>query len=274
MFRLGSAPNCGDSVDGGAGRDTANYELRSGTLTIDLDGTADDGETADVDNIKTTIEVVMGGEGGDTITGGALDEELHGGVGNDTLTGGAGADTLVGGTGTDTLNGGAGNDTFNEKDIDDAPYIKVFTAFGNADIINGGADFDKCDYGRAAATAMAFTLCTSTTLTGAGCTSSNNDGPSGENDDLTNCDHLIGGGGVDTVTGSEGDDTVEGGPGDDIMNAGDGNDTLFGDAGDDTLNGENGEDSLDGGPATVANTINGGEGDDVCVEGTVTACEL
>ncbi len=274
MFRLGSLANCSDVVDGNAGRDTANYELRSAVMTIDLDSAADDGDNAvtENDNIKTTVEVVMGGENNDIITGGAADEELHGGIGNDTLTGGAGADTLVGGTGNDILLGGVGNDTISEKAIDDTPYIKVFTTFGGADVINGGTDFDVCDYGRAAATAMAFTLCTSATVNAAGCATSNDDGPAGELDDLTNCDHLIGGGGIDTVTGSDGDDTVEGGAGADVINGGAGNDTLFGDADNDTLNGGDGEDSLDGGGGT--NTIDGGEDVDICLEGTLTACEL
>jgi Ca2+-binding RTX toxin-like protein len=273
MFRLGAATNCGDAVDGGAGTDTANYEMRSANLSLDIDGSPDDGDGTENDNVKTTVEIVMGGEGNDTITGGTGNDELHGCIGNDALTGGSGNDTLVGGPGIDTLLGGVGDDRINEKDTDDTGYIKTVSAFAGADIVNGGAGFNTCDYGRAATTAMAFTLCySSTNVTTAACTNSNDDGP--ENDDLTNCTHLIGGAGIDTVTGSDGDDTVEGGAGNDIISGGAGNDTLFGDDDDDTLNGNAGDDSLDGGPASTANTLNGGDDEDICIEGTPTACEL
>ena len=54
----------------------------------------------------------MGGDGADTLNGGADDDMLSGGAGDDTLNGGDGADTLTGGAGDDDLNGGVGDDTF------------------------------------------------------------------------------------------------------------------------------------------------------------------
>ena len=45
--------------------------------------------------VEITIgEILVGGEGDDTLTGGAGDDQLFGGGGDDTLTGGAGADTF------------------------------------------------------------------------------------------------------------------------------------------------------------------------------------
>ena len=57
----------------------------------------------------------MGGNGADTISGGAGNDSLTGGTAADTISGGAGADVLDGGTEgavVDTLTGGAGADTF------------------------------------------------------------------------------------------------------------------------------------------------------------------
>ncbi|MEM6620368.1 MAG: M10 family metallopeptidase C-terminal domain-containing protein, partial [Pseudomonadota bacterium] len=68
---------------------------------------------------NTSIEVAVGGDGRDTISGsnkqntllGGRDKDLLRGLkGSDTLDGGNGADRLQGGTGKDSLDGGAGAD--------------------------------------------------------------------------------------------------------------------------------------------------------------------
>ncbi len=53
---------------------------------------------------------MLGGAGGDTLTGGTVADLLVGNGGNDTLNGGAGNDVLLGGGDIDTLDGGTGND--------------------------------------------------------------------------------------------------------------------------------------------------------------------
>jgi Ca2+-binding RTX toxin-like protein len=57
-----------------------------------------------------TIESVIGGTLGDTLTGNTLANVLAGGAGNDNLNGGTGKDILIGGIGADTLSGGSGED--------------------------------------------------------------------------------------------------------------------------------------------------------------------
>lgn len=54
--------------------------------------------------------VGIGGEGNDTLLGGAGDDTLRGNPGNDSLVGGAGDDNLIGDAGNDTLIGGDGDD--------------------------------------------------------------------------------------------------------------------------------------------------------------------
>jgi uncharacterized delta-60 repeat protein len=54
--------------------------------------------------------MLNGGDGDDSITGGAGEDLIFGGSGNDTLTGGAGNDFLIGGDGSDRIVGSAGND--------------------------------------------------------------------------------------------------------------------------------------------------------------------
>ncbi|HTV18736.1 MAG TPA: hypothetical protein VMG12_08700 [Polyangiaceae bacterium] len=266
VFQMGWAANCSDILDGGAGSDMANYELRTAALTIDIDGAADDGETEN-DNVKTTVEGVMGGSGDDSITGSTGNDDLHGGIGLDTIAGGTGNDSICGGLGNDVLLGGAGEDYFNEKDTADPVYVDTTILAGSGgDIINGGADLDKGDFARAAT--MLVTLCASTNVTGAGTCTGTNDAANNDtqdNDDLTNIEYFVGGAGADSIFGSSADDIIEGGGAGDTISGGAGNDTLYGEAGSDLLDGEAGDDTLDGAAGT--NTLIGGTGDDLCTLG-------
>jgi Ca2+-binding RTX toxin-like protein len=279
IFRMGSAKNCGDAVDGGLGRDMASYELRTNSLTLDIDASADDGETAEADTLKVGLEVVVGGSAADSIVGGAGDDELHGGGGTDFISGGAGADTIVGGPGADTLLGGAGEDVFNETDTPDVAFTGTVLPSDltvESDLINGGADTDTANYGRASTVAMTVTLCSApTNVTSSGaCAGGAGDGP--ELDDITNCEHFIGGAGADTITGTASDDFIEGGLGADSIVGGAGTDQLFGDGGNDSLEGGDGDDTLDGGAGTT-NRNDGGNGEDVCSQAAASLsfnCEL
>jgi Ca2+-binding RTX toxin-like protein len=103
----GSGP---DVLDGGPGVDTVTYAARTLNVAATLDGTANDGQTAEADNVLNT-ENLTGGAGNDRLTGNAASNILRGGAGNDRLTGLAGNDTLIGGAGTDIAAGGTGTDT-------------------------------------------------------------------------------------------------------------------------------------------------------------------
>lgn len=73
-------------------------------------------------------DLLNGNEGNDILSGGGGSDTVNGGDGGDTITGDAGIDYLSGGAGDDLLNGGLGNDRF------------IFQgAFGN-DTIAGGFD--------------------------------------------------------------------------------------------------------------------------------------
>jgi Ca2+-binding RTX toxin-like protein len=271
MIELGAAPNCADLIDGGTGRDTASYALRSAGVTVTLDNAGNDG-ASEQDNVKTTLEVVLGGDGSDAITGGTTHDELHGGPGNDVIKGAAGDDTLVGGAGNDSLVGEAGDDYFDESSVADAAYEKPVSAFDGRDVIHGGAGLNICDYHRGTTTPGTFSLCYSATATI--CAGASNDGP--ENDNLTNCGHLMLDDGADSVTGSDSDDLIEGGGGADTISGAAGNDRLFGDAGNDRLFGGEGGDVLDGGPDQVSGS-DGGPGPDICVSvvaASSTNCEI
>lgn len=67
------------------------------------------------DTLRGVIDaknILVGGEGNDTLTGGRTVDTLIGGDGRDTLLGARGADQLDGGLGKDRLNGSLDNDIF------------------------------------------------------------------------------------------------------------------------------------------------------------------
>ena len=104
-----------DSLDGGTERDVATYAGRGASDPVDvsLDGAANDGGTIDGnanDNVRTTVEQVIGGAGDDELTGNDVANMLTGNGGADTLTGAGGADNLFGGDGVDALAGAADRD--------------------------------------------------------------------------------------------------------------------------------------------------------------------
>ncbi|HEX8052525.1 MAG TPA: hypothetical protein VF517_05990 [Thermoleophilaceae bacterium] len=194
-----------DTMNGGANGatgDTVSYAARSGSVTADNDGVADDGENGLVvptnpgqppaspqnegDNVGATVENITGGSGNDSLTGDGAANALTGNGGDDTLDGNAGADTLGGGAGDDDLDGAADGDTINGDSGDD-------TADGGAgtDTVNGGNGFDRLD----------------------------------------------GGAGTDTVNGDAGGDTIGAMDGAaDTVNCGTGTDNVLPDASGDTVN--------------------------------------
>ena len=88
-----------DSFDGGSQvstGDTVDYEPTSAApLTIDIDDDADDGRncpaTCEGDDVRTSVENVIGDSSNDKITGSSLPNRLEGGSGDDTLAGGPGS---------------------------------------------------------------------------------------------------------------------------------------------------------------------------------------
>lgn len=110
-----------DSLVGGDDTDTADYSARTAALTIDLDDVDDDGEAGEGDNVSSTIEIVLGGSGNDSLTGNALGQTLVGNGGTDTLTGLAGDDQLLGRDGVDgeQLNCGDGAADVADRDPGD-----------------------------------------------------------------------------------------------------------------------------------------------------------
>ena len=285
-----------DTLDGRAGADTLRGGKGDDVYLVDALDKIKEAADGGVDTIRTVLshyELITGVEiliydGSGSFTG-------KGGEGDDTIIGGALGDRLDGRGGSDVLKGGAGDDTYI---FDDAFDHAVETAGGGVDLVLA--------YG-----AKATLDANVENLTNAGGGAFVGVGNNGKNvlrgGDST--DALDGGGGEDTLIGGKGNDTylldrngdviietadggdademrvtfsatirkyVEkmvlvgdgdlngfGGKSNDTIVAGNGNNKLVGAGGDDVLIGNFGDDTLNGGGG--ADTMNGGSSNDVYI---------
>jgi Ca2+-binding RTX toxin-like protein len=110
-----------DQVSPDTGIDIASYATASAgvTVTLQINGNAQNTIGAGSDTISGEFEGLIGSAHHDTLTGsykadtiegGDGDDALDGWLENDTLRGGGGDDVLIGGEGVDKLDGGAGDD--------------------------------------------------------------------------------------------------------------------------------------------------------------------
>jgi uncharacterized repeat protein (TIGR01451 family) len=142
-----------DTFTGGDGFDAVIYATRVDSVTVTLDGVANDGSTGEGDNVGAGMEDAVGGNGNDHFTGDAGDNLFFGGPGVDILDGAGGDDSLIGDADADELIGGVGFDLFDAGDGNDTVQSRdgleddVFCGEG-ADTVNGEeADFieDDCE---------------------------------------------------------------------------------------------------------------------------------
>lgn len=90
---VGNAP-C-DGVDCVIGtKDAVSYSTQTAAVTASLDGLANDGLAGENENIPSSVEKLVGGQGADTLTAGTYPALLDGGLGADTIRGGSANDVL------------------------------------------------------------------------------------------------------------------------------------------------------------------------------------
>lgn len=112
-------------------------------LLLASDGQSGSGQRA--------VTVRVGGNGGETINGGAGTDVIFGVNGTDTLNGNGGADYVCSGNGTGTTNGGDGNDTMDGQHGDD-----VLNGGDGDDFLIGGKGNDRFSGGLGTDTILDF----------------------------------------------------------------------------------------------------------------------
>jgi Ca2+-binding RTX toxin-like protein len=221
-----------DVLDGGADDDTADYSTAQFSVSVDLDGNADDGTPFEGDRVEADVERVIGSMFDDRLAAVSGDHTLVGGLGNDELSGGSGADRLDGGPGNDRLNGGVGDD-----------------------VLLGGDGYDLGDYARRF-DPVALDLRAGLAILDRG------SGPRRvrETDNLYDVEAARGTSHADLLRGGPGPNLLLGGPGDDLLDGGPGADALVGGGGRDRAD-------YSSRRAPVAVTLDGQPGDGAAGEG-------
>jgi Ca2+-binding RTX toxin-like protein len=110
-LKEGSAPNGADNLSGDSGNDTVDYSFRPAPVNVAIDDQAFDGDrrSQERDNVRSTIDRVLGGAGSDVLIG--RDGPA------DTFVGGAGDDVIDPLRGDDHVDGGAGIDQIRLRDL-------------------------------------------------------------------------------------------------------------------------------------------------------------
>lgn len=214
--------------------ETASCPIATTPTGLLLDG----GEGADLLAVEPSVPATVsarltGGNGADTLIGGAGDDSLNGssGPGNgDQLYGGPGDDALAEGS---VLDGGGGSD------------LLIADSCGEA--IDGGPGIDSVSFARSAYEGVEATLGGTAGIAPygsfpGGCPTEHGGPPPSQISNSVeriegspNDDILTGDGGPNTILGRGGDDEIHGAGGDDFLVGGQGSDAIYGESGADRL---------------------------------------
>jgi Ca2+-binding RTX toxin-like protein len=228
----------GDVLSGGLGTgDTADYSTAGGAVTVTIGAAADDGEVAEGDDVKTSVENVIGGPFDDNITGSSSDNRLTGGLDPDPLAddGDTGDDTLVGGLGNDALSGLDGDDNLSGGE--------------DTDTLNGGVGADVMDGGLGADDRVTYAGRPGGVKVNQNRAGDDGQGGGAEGDDVrANVERVTGTAFADLLVGwNLGPTILFGGLGSDLLNGGNSShDIVNGGGGNDTINDNGGADSVIG----------------------------
>jgi Ca2+-binding RTX toxin-like protein len=276
-----------DTINGGGGIDTADYQASKAAVVVDLRSTTQHGGDAEGDRLSS-IENVTGSAQADSITGNDKANILRGGRGNDTLAGYEGADTLDGGDGVDTadysftpargdftgvvvnLTTGQASGAGGLADGDTLLSIENVIGTGKGDALTGN-ERENVLYGGRMDDMLAGLGGADTLVGGDGLrdfadyaaspegvvvdlvTNENRYGHA-HGDKLLEIEAVRGSAFGDEIRGDGNWNTLLGEDGDDLLVAGGNRDTLSGGKGEDRLVGGEGADEMVGGPVAILGT--------------------
>ncbi|MFN6108242.1 MAG: SdrD B-like domain-containing protein, partial [Planctomycetaceae bacterium] len=210
-------------VDENLGADTLN-EAGGGLDTLDFSPTTGVGVTVDLS--LATVQTVSAGRLTLVLGSATTFENVIGGANNDSLTGNILVNILMGGAGDDTLSGGTGNDTYlfdADSPLGTDPLVETTT--GGPDLIDFTGTSANVTLDLSLAATQVVNSNMSLKLQG-GAVFENATGGVGADLLIGNAlaNVLTGGSGNDSLNGAAGNDSLIGGLGDDTLAGGTGDD--------------------------------------------------
>ena len=100
---LGTSKPSQVDFDGGFGIDTVSYHWATEGVNVGVDGAPFDGRPGDNDRIDREVEIVIGSQHDDVLTGTERSQQLFGNDGDDVISGGPSSDVLKGQGGNDRI---------------------------------------------------------------------------------------------------------------------------------------------------------------------------
>ena len=246
-----------DALDGGAGTDTVDYSERPANAPVTVLLAAGTGGSPSGDGGRrdtlTSVEVVRGSPGADTLIGSGADEVFDGGAGADAIDGSGGSDaasyadrasgvSVTVGGGADDGNDADGlpgtrDDLRQVEHVIGSPFADTLIGDGSDgsltggpgdDLLDGGGGADRLDGGDGR-----DTVSYATRTIGAEASLATGAGPDG--DALADLEDLVGSPGDDRLAGNDEPNRLDGGAGNDTLTGAGGVDDFFGGAGDDAI---------------------------------------
>ncbi len=214
------------------GNPVESFELDEPPDSVIVAGLGGNDSLSASDFPPTTSVILLGGEGGDQLTGGATEDALVDGPGNDTASASGGDDALPNNGGDDDLSAGAGEDLFVSDDV------------CGGDSLNGGSERDNANWAN-----FDFGIAIDMGAGSAGLI-----GPSGQ-PECPNASLLTHLAEIEDTEGTNLGDVMVGDSGPNQLLGRPGPDSYFAGAGDDSILANSGKDSDDPDP-----TIDCGEG--------------
>lgn len=216
-YSPGSPPSVSFTVNGSP---AGSFPFPSPPDSILLAGMGGDDSLAATNFPATTSVVLLGGEGNDSLAGGATEDALVDGAGNDFVDAGAGDDAVPNNGGTDQLHAGPGEDLF------------ISNAVCEGDLLDGGPDRDNANwanFGSAISVDMGAHVAALSSATGQPDCKGAPPTTLAEIEDVEGSNH------DDTLVGDSGPNQLLGRPGHDSYFAAAGNDSILANSGDTDL---------------------------------------
>lgn len=137
-YRVEGLPSVPTTILDKRGVDTLDFSAASGTIQIDLGSTKAQSVLGKSLTVKSAIEILIGSQFDDQLTGSRSGNVIHGGAGSDRITAANGKNVLIGDAAADAILGGGGEDLLIGGTVDETNLVYLYNSW-----ISSKSKFDE-----------------------------------------------------------------------------------------------------------------------------------